>query len=241
MSVWRTQQGVSGVIYDEGTKYDDGGVLELFELGGIPIDRVARRVTGPGEHYERPLIMRLLCFDEMPPRVPLTINHETEGADITADLTGVRVGQLTVVGYFGRIHRDGSRAKAIRRAKNTARYLGKSFNPASVKRGNLAGAAHQQWICRCLCGLYTIRTAKQIKRPYHASHVMCSACLIDRYVSEGIPRSDAFRFVTYEPGRKIHDHNFARLCALDDRMNDEVRKKYGTQSANVVHGSSKIG
>ena len=147
----------------------------LIELGGVPIDRVAWRVIGPGEHYERPAKLRQLCFDNAPPIVSVERNHNDAKEERTKTLFGIRFGRLTVIGYWGRRAQHG-------------------------KRNGRRGLVDQLWVCRCLCGLFTIRTAKVIcteRPPEHTFPPMCDACAVDHIRKLGFPLSIAFGFVSH--------------------------------------------
>ena len=133
----------------------------LTELGGIPIDRMAWRVLGRGEHYERPDRLRMLCFDKCPPK-----SDRRHGGKVdTDDLSRRRVGQLTVIAYWGQ--RKG----------------------ADGRRGQL-------WICRCLCGLFTIRRADFIVRP-RTDVPKCDACVVEEVKRFGFSSETAFAYVDY--------------------------------------------
>jgi hypothetical protein len=69
--------------------------------------------------------------------------------DPPKDWTGHRLGRLTVVGYWG----------------------------ANMNR-NGEGTCKHQWICRCVCGKYTMRNARTIKKAQERSkvHDMCDLC-----------------------------------------------------------------
>lgn len=149
---------------------------QLAELGGVPIDRLAWRVIQPGEHYERPDKVRMLCFDAPPPTVDLRRNHNHYNDQATKDLTGIRSGRLTVWGYWGR-------------------------------RKGFAGSNNQLWVCRCLCGLFTIRRASKILRKQlpNEDPQMCAACASLELEKKGIPRQVALEFVK-DTDRKLELH-----------------------------------
>lgn len=125
----------------------------LQELGGIPIDRVAWRVVGKGEHYERPDRLRMMCFDKAPPMRDRGVGPR---GVMTQDLSGMRTGHLTVVGYWGRTEKK-------------------------YTRSGVRGGGYHYWVCMCLCGLFTVMTGKalrRIRRPDEGP-LMCAACQSD--------------------------------------------------------------
>ena len=71
---------------------------ELQDLGGIPIDRVAWRVVGKGEHFTSSKKVTQLVFDCQPPL--RTMNRGKYGKS-PENLKGVKWGRLEVVGYWG--------------------------------------------------------------------------------------------------------------------------------------------
>lgn len=100
----------------------------LYELGGVPIDRLARRQMLPGTNWEP----RLKnggepVFDTPPPFASITVRP---GETPTQDLAGRRAGMLTVVGYFGR--GPGGKQKWVCRCV-CARYVIRIA--ATLKRG----------------------------------------------------------------------------------------------------------
>lgn len=157
--------------------YSINGVLSssiaeqtLQELGGIPIDRMAWRVIGPGEHYERPEKLRLLCFDDAPPIIDRGKDRKHHNGKLTVDLCGKRFGRLTVIGYWGR----------------------------RIKPSGGGGLATKYWVCRCLCGLFTIRRAITILTNLDRESIftpMCDACAVDHIKKLGISEDVAFKFV----------------------------------------------
>ena len=109
---------------------------DLLTLGGVPINRMTWRVVGKGERYiPNKRIGNCPVFDIAPPPLPF----RRKGAEKRPEnMLGRRIGRMTVVGYWGpRLDESGA---------------------------SLGGAENQRWVCRCPCGLYTIRTAKTIKK-----------------------------------------------------------------------------
>lgn len=127
----------------------------LQELGGKPIDRVAWRVVQKGEHYERPARQTMMCFDQAPPMRDLK-EHWTNNGMRPQDLTGMRSGYLTVIGYWGR-------------------------SPRSPDRNGTRGRTTQYWVCLCKCGLFTVNKAKALQRIRGPQEepLMCCACRSD--------------------------------------------------------------
>ena len=125
----------------------------------------------------RPEKLTELCFDRQPPVVERDVNMGNPGGSRqtkTVDLRGMRVGRLLVIGYWGRRH-DGR--KEMPEARIERKKRGESFGLRSSN-----GRSDQLWVCRCLCGLFTIRTAKalmKIKPPEVADLMRCEACCND--------------------------------------------------------------
>lgn len=66
------------------------------------------------------------------------------------------------------------RREQVNAARVERKKRGESFGLRSSN-----GRADQLWVCRCLCGLFTIRTAKslmKIKPPEIADLMRCEAC-----------------------------------------------------------------
>lgn len=87
------------------------------------------------------------------------------------DMSGRKFGRLTVVWHFGRKKKVG------------------------------LGAASQLWTCRCLCGRYTIRTAKAIKAANPDN--MCGIC----NHLEQIKRSELAARIGFDLVNKIEERN----------------------------------
>ena len=131
----------------------------LSDLGGVPIDRMAWRVIQPGEHYERPKKLTVLCFDVMPPKRERE-DRNMPTNEMTQDLTGFRRGRLLVVGYWGR-----------------------QSKPSIKKHGAGSGGKRSQyWICRCLCGLFCVRRADRLLKTTKSENLMCEACEYERHL-----------------------------------------------------------
>lgn len=76
------------------------GISEIAEYGSTAIDRVAYRVTRPGEHWDQSnKQISCLTFDAPPPMRSTKRRYREMRPE---NLAGRRIGRLTVVGYWGR-------------------------------------------------------------------------------------------------------------------------------------------
>lgn len=113
----------------------------IYDLGAVPVDANAREVLKPGDHYDPALRPdSQLEWDTPPPAVSRARGrHEIP----PEDLTGMRIGSLTVVSYWGKRGTGG--------------------------RGSNA----QKWVCRCICGRYALRNGKAIKNKVQSKDGDC--------------------------------------------------------------------
>jgi hypothetical protein len=152
---------------------------ELYRLGAVPIDRVAWRVVQPGEHWETKDRVEVLTFDA-PPIPPESRVQYGPGQKPPKDYTGTKFGRLTVWYYWR--HKYNHRTVITNSARGQVRI--NSFNKASPYSGMQvikSGARQHEWLCRCSCGLFCVRTGEQVKLAIREPHVvtprmMCSHC-----------------------------------------------------------------
>jgi len=69
----------------------------MYEIGRQPIDQIAARVIQKGTHY---IPKFKLSHDLLELDVPLPMYNKFPGPK-DQDLTGLRVGNITIIGYFG--------------------------------------------------------------------------------------------------------------------------------------------
>lgn len=100
-----------------------------------PVDTVASRVIQDGEHWE-PRIGNLGHDSEF----PIPTAHKPRGAK---DMRGVRVGRLTVIGYWGR------------------------------KASGKGTAARHRWVVRCDCGAYSVRRVASLQKSVATGRLDC--------------------------------------------------------------------
>lgn len=140
---------------------------KLADYGAIPIDRMAWRVVQPGEHYERPQDLRMLCFDDCPPTIWRGHNRRQKQDQLTNDYSGVRIGRLTVIGYWGR-----------------------------TKPGCGAGGQWWACRCLCgLHTVRNARAIANWLNGAPKSRALCDACFVDALVADGITKQSALAFV----------------------------------------------
>jgi len=104
-----------------------------------PVDRVARRVVGGGDHH-----YFANRSDEICSPVPLEIRPVPVYCGMP-DLTGTKFGRLTVVGLATVVY-------------STGRWTSDPLDRARQKGG-------AKWLCRCECGMYTLRKTKAVRDP----------------------------------------------------------------------------
>jgi hypothetical protein len=163
---------------------------ELMDLGGVPVDRMAWRVIAPGEHYEQPAHLTQLCFDSCPPMVRRDRNHQ-HGIfqQTTRNLQGVRFGRLVVIGYWGRKQEA---------TGNPRRLTDKRKRGGRSTEGSV-GLKSQLWVCRCLCGLFTIRNGHSITRwrPGDSFVPRCNSCIVSELKKNaGVSEAIALEWVS---------------------------------------------
>lgn len=106
---------------------------DLHDLGAAPINIEALRVCLPGVDWIPDIKPGdHLLFDVAPDLS--SVERPKYGRWAPDDLTGRKLGRLTVVGWFG------------------------------VRRNGRGEVVVQKWLCRCQCGSYCIRTAATIKK-----------------------------------------------------------------------------
>ena len=124
-----------------------------------PIDSTARRVVSAGEHFSG--FQR--DTEELCSPIPIPM-REFISKDTLPDYRGVVSGKLTVLGLASIEHNSGylNRDKlAIDKAKQRrALKAYKGRNPQKLP-GKVTGGA--RWVCRCVCGNYTLRSTKGIR------------------------------------------------------------------------------
>lgn len=98
----------------------------------IPVDRTSALVVSEGTHWT-PEIPQSCVHDS---EFPIPTSHRDPK---TPDLSGLRVGRLTVLGYWGR-HNDQSRSRRT------------------------GTAAKHRWVVRCDCGMYSVRRATSLTK-----------------------------------------------------------------------------
>lgn len=130
-----------------------------------PVDRVAARVTSRGEHFSGfPNPTDEVCVPHPLPMRPVPLNPDLK------DLTGKRFGRLVVVG--------------LSTIQNNTRYL--EIDPL-LRKLTTPKRNRSRWLCRCDCGMYTLKTGSNIL--YFAEWSKCFQC---RKLDEmrGSPRMD---------------------------------------------------
>lgn len=116
-------------------------------ITGRPINRVAARVIRKGFGYDP------ILSEAAQKRLSISMSETRErrkgaGGDSTEDMTGRRFGRLTVVAYIDKKLRGNAGSR---------------------------GADAQMWMCRCVCGQFTKRSSKSIRKAFAES--MCEACM----------------------------------------------------------------
>jgi hypothetical protein len=127
----------------------------LYYEGGIPLNRTAMLVTLPDADPYTPDKKLAMPHWQVPPEmVDLdAIKYWGPGNDKPKNWAGTKIGRLTVVGYWG---------------------AGKRYKGSGMKHGT----ERHKWVVRCACGIYTIRTAKTIKKAVERGQAwdMCEFC-----------------------------------------------------------------
>lgn len=90
-----------------------------------PIDKTAALVTSPGVHYEPDLSATGRADSELPIQT-------TQVPFRARDLTGLKFGRFTVIGFH------------------------------SKKKNSTGGVKFQRWVVKCACGIYSVRRGNAI-------------------------------------------------------------------------------
>jgi hypothetical protein len=168
-----------------------------------PVDSAARRVTARGVHFAFANKTDEVCSPTMlptqaMPRVPGMQN-----------LIGVCYGKLTVIGLATKEnYGDGftRRDPLMVGLGRSRRYKG--ITPDPVKDNYRNGT---RWVCRCVCGMFTLRSGKAIKKGAATDSV--DACV---------------QCYQMERQRKGQDSTIARAREIQQQWK-ALRAKYGVE------------
>ena len=130
----------------------------------MPIDATARIVTSSGEHFYFYNNSDEICSPVMPQLRDIPAVNQRE----LGPIAGRKFGRLTVIGLAHIANNGGypgkDRMLPGKRTKSKSNYKGNNWNPLPSRKTGEA-----RWVCRCDCGLYTLRSTAAIKKGAMAS------------------------------------------------------------------------